>query len=90
MTDPQINQVTFLKVAHHGSGADTNTQLFYERIAPQLAVISCGKDNSYGHPHAEVLERLENCNIPVYRTDRNHQITIENRNHKIMVKVLHF
>lgn len=90
VTDAQINQVSFLKVAHHGSGADTNTQLFYERIAPQLAVISCGKDNSYGHPHAEVLERLENCNIPVYRTDRNHQITIENRNHKIMVKVLHF
>ena len=36
---------------------------------PQLAVISCGKDNSYGHPHRETLERLRAASVQVLRTD---------------------
>ena len=48
-----------LKVAHHGSKNSTSNE-FLERLSPQLAIISCGKNNRYGHPHEETLKRLEN------------------------------
>ena len=86
----QIDEVTFIKVAHHGSGKNANSEMFFEQVKPQLAVISCGKKNLYGHPHEEVLQRLADCNISVYRTDLDHQITIESRNQKIYVKALNF
>lgn len=58
-----------LKCGHHGS-ATASSQEFLEATDPTWAVISCGEDNSYGHPHAEVLERLENDDVQTYRTDR--------------------
>ncbi len=57
-----------LKVAHHGSYTSTGYHFLYEAM-PQLAVISCGKNNSYGHPHDEVLSRLHDADVTVYRTD---------------------
>lgn len=56
-----------LKVAHHGSGSSTK-DAFLEIIMPQIAVISCGKNNSYGHPHKEVVDRLKNKNCSIYTT----------------------
>lgn len=56
-----------LKVAHHGSGSSTR-DAFLEIIMPQIAVISCGKNNSYGHPHKEVVDRLKNKNCSIYTT----------------------
>lgn len=53
-----IGSVSLLKVAHHGSKNSTPETLL-EQAAPALAVISCGRDNRYGHPHQEVLERLD-------------------------------
>ncbi len=53
-----IEDITLLKVAHHGSKYSSSPELL-NIISPQLAIISCGKNNSYGHPHAETLERLE-------------------------------
>lgn len=47
-----------LKVGHHGSDTSSTTA-FLERLHPDIALISCGKHNSYGHPHKETLERLE-------------------------------
>ena len=47
-----------LKVGHHGSRTST-TQVFLERVGPRSAVISAGRENRFGHPHAEVVERLE-------------------------------
>lgn len=47
-----------LKVAHHGS-KNSSKETFLDCVKPKQAVISCGKDNSYGHPHREVMERLE-------------------------------
>ena len=38
-------------------------------MSPSLALIACGKDNDYGHPHKETLEKLEKYNIPYERTD---------------------
>ena len=47
-----------LKVGHHGSRTSTS-EVFLSAVAPGLAIISAGKDNTYGHPHKEVVERLE-------------------------------
>lgn len=57
-----------LKAGHHGSSSST-CDAFLAAVDPQLAVISCGKDNSYGHPHRETLERLRAASVQVLRTD---------------------
>lgn len=56
----QESQITWevLKVAHHGS-KNSSKEAFLDCVSPKQAVISCGKNNSYGHPHREVIERLE-------------------------------
>ena len=65
---------TVLKVGHHGSDTST-TYPFLREIMPQYAVISCGKDNSYGHPHENTLSRLRDADMTVYRTDMQGTIT---------------
>lgn len=57
-----------LKVGHHGSSTSTNLA-FLKLVTPELAVISCGEDNKYGHPHGESVSRLKEENVPIYRTD---------------------
>lgn len=64
-----------LKVSHHGSKYATSAE-FIEDISPQKAIISVGK-NKYGHPAEEVIHRLENANIEVFRTDISGDIEIE-------------
>ncbi|MBT2754660.1 DNA internalization-related competence protein ComEC/Rec2 [Mesobacillus foraminis] len=59
-----------LKLGHHGSKT-SSSELFLDRIAPKTAIISAGLENRYNHPHAEVLSRLENRKIRVYRTDQH-------------------
>lgn len=56
-----------LKVAHHGSKNSTS-QEFLDAAEPGAAVISCGQNNLYGHPHQELLQRLEKMEIPVFST----------------------
>jgi len=60
-------RVDILKVAHHGSGYSTSTE-FLAAASPATAIISCGRNNSYGHPHAETLQRLEDTRVPWYGT----------------------
>ncbi len=57
-----------LKVAHHGSSTGSS-EAFLSAITPDYAVISCGRSNDYGHPHAETLDRLEEAGAQIYRTD---------------------
>ncbi len=57
-----------LKVGHHGSSTSTGYRFLYE-VDPRYAVISVGTDNSYGHPHEEVLSRLNDATVTTYRTD---------------------
>ena len=59
---------TVFKVGHHGSRSST-TYPFLREIMPEYAVISVGKDNAYGHPAEEVLSRLGDADVKVYRTD---------------------
>lgn len=56
------------KAAHHGSRT-ANTEDFLKAVDPQYVVISCGEGNTYGHPHAEVLNRLREMEIQIFRTD---------------------
>ncbi len=62
-----------LKIPHHGSKSSTGYS-FLKAIRPKISVISVGENNRYGHPHQEVLERLNN--TAIYRTDRNGDIKI--------------
>ena len=66
---------TVLKAGHHGSKTST-TQTLLKKISPSVTVISCGKNNDYGHPHAEVLKMLKSANSSVYRTDRDQTVIV--------------
>ncbi|MCR4740023.1 MAG: DNA internalization-related competence protein ComEC/Rec2 [Lachnospiraceae bacterium] len=68
--------VTYLKCAHHGSKTASSAD-FIKRISPEVTMISCGIDNSYGHPHKETLETLYGIGTRVYRTDKTGEITFE-------------
>ena len=65
-----------LKCSHHGSNTAT-TEAFLRAVDPTWAIISCGEGNRYGHPHAEVIARLENDDVQIYRTDRLGTITVK-------------
>lgn len=67
---------TLLKVAHHGSKNSTGED-FLEQTAPALAIISCGKNNSYGHPHKETLERLMEADCQIFTTPEYGAITVK-------------
>lgn len=68
-------QADVLKVGHHGSSYST-TSAFLKSVSPKYAVISVGKGNSYGHPSAETINRLNASNIQIYRTDEAGTIII--------------
>ncbi len=73
--------VDVLKVAHHGSKHSTS-QAFLKEISPEVALISAGKFNLYGHPSTETIERLKEEKVHVFRTDLNGAITYKfNHNH---------
>ncbi len=71
-------RVKFLKVGHHGSKYATSED-FVTRAKPEVAIISCGEWNRYGHPSQIVLDRLKNSNVKVYRTDLQGEISITTR-----------
>ena len=77
---------TILKVAHHGSKT-SSTKEFIEAVKPKIALIGVGENNKFGHPNNEVIERLENLKVKIYRTDQTGEITvIVNYKGKIKVK----
>jgi len=55
----------------------TTDEEFLELTKPELALISCGEGNKYGHPHKETLERLKSIGAAIYRTDEEGCITVE-------------
>ncbi|SDM87194.1 competence protein ComEC [Paenibacillus sp. yr247] len=76
------HKVDVLKIAHHGSKTSTTTG-WLDYWKPSLAVISVGAMNSYGHPAPDVLNRLEENKIQVFRTDQMGEVQIEVRNGKL-------
>lgn len=70
-----IGPIEVLKVAHHG-GDHSSTASFLDALEPQVALISVGASNRYGHPGEETLERLGDRGVPVYRTDLSGHIRV--------------
>lgn len=60
--------VDVLKVGHHGSSTSSSYRFVYE-TDPEYAIISCGEDNSYGHPHREIVRLYNDAGVPMFRTD---------------------
>lgn len=73
------------KLAHHGSST-SNTEDFLEAINPSYGIISCGQDNSYGHPHREIMAQLKARNILVFRTDLHGTIVINSDGKDISIE----
>lgn len=70
-----------LKVGHHGSKYASSDR-FLKRVKPEIAIVSCGAWNRYGHPAQSVLDRLQAANVKLYRTDLQGEITIATRGAK--------
>ncbi|MBQ3408417.1 MAG: MBL fold metallo-hydrolase [Clostridia bacterium] len=69
------NEIDILKVGHHGSKT-SSSKSFLDQTKPKIALISCGKDNSYGHPHDAAVKRLTNIGAKIYRTDEDETIMV--------------
>jgi competence protein ComEC len=78
MTKELNLQTKVLKVAHHGSKYASSGD-FLNRVKPEIAIVSCGTWNRYGHPNQGVLDRLRAANVKLYRTDLQGEITITTR-----------
>ena len=72
----ELGKTTILKAAHHGSEY-TMCEEVVEKIQPAFTWISCGKDNSYGHPHQALLDRMRQFNSQIYVTMNQGAITVE-------------
>ena len=75
LSENELQPADVLKVGHHGSHT-SSTQAFLDAVRPVFAIVSVGQDNSYGHPHADVIERLLDHNAVVYRTDLDGLVSI--------------
>ena len=74
-----------LKLGHHGS-SDATGEAFFRAVDPQFAVISCGKNNDYGHPHREILNLLEEAEVDFRRTDVSGTVTVCGDGKNIYIK----
>jgi len=83
-----ILRCDILKVAHHGSRS-SSSEVFLDAVSPAIAVIQAGRNNIYGHPHSQTLDRLEERGIAVYRTDINGAVGMDIRKNKVKVDVMH-
>jgi competence protein ComEC len=70
-----LTDCSVLKAGHHGSKTSSSLP-WLEALSPELTLISCGQDNSYGHPHEEALERLRQVESAAARTDEQGALTI--------------
>jgi len=81
---PLITDYDVLKVAHHGSKYSTYEE-FLQVVQPEFSLISCGKDNFYGHPHKELLERLQQIDSDVTITYESGAIFIKTDGNKMEI-----
>lgn len=85
MRDNNLLDIDVLQVAHHGSQYTTSEE-FLEIIKPEISLISCGENNSYKHPHEELLKRLEKTGSKIFVTIKTGQIDIKVSDNKYIVK----
>lgn len=74
-----------LKMGHHGSSTSTS-EAFLAAVNPEYAIMSLGADNTYGHPHQEIIALLEDAGIPFYRTDMNGTVLVRMDGETCMVE----
>ena len=85
LVEQNVGEVDLLKVAHHGSRYSTGEE-FLAMLRPDIAVISCGEDNSYGHPHEELLRRLEATGARRYQTSESGAVSVMVRRGEVKVR----
>lgn len=76
--------VDVLKMGHHGSST-SSSKAFFDKVSPELCLISCGEDNKYGHPHRETLALLKKTGVPYKRTDLNGTVIVGTDGSKISI-----
>ncbi len=76
-----LPDIELLVAGHHGSKYSTCTELL-EATRPETAIISVGRNNSYGHPADETMNRLQEVGVTIYRTDLSGTVSIHNKNRK--------
>ena len=81
----EIGHDDVLKVAHHGSHT-SSTGEFLAAVHPAFAIISAGLDNSYGHPHRDVVQRLEDTGAAILRTDQDGQVSVRSDGRRLYVE----
>ena len=82
MSSYDLDDVDFLKVAHHGSSSSSCDE-FIKETSPKIAAISCGYKNNYGHPHQSTLDNLNKYNVNTFRTDINGDLVFYSDGYKI-------
>ena len=78
-----LPEMDILKVGHHGSKTSSSKN-FVDAIKPKYSLISCGKDNKFGHPNSSVLDTLKDSNV--YRTDKDGSVTFKIKNKKLEIE----
>ena len=81
----RVAHADVFKVAHHGSKTST-TVPFLDAVHPAFAIISAGFENLYGHPHRDIIERLNERKIGILRTDQMGLVTIRTDGHRLVVE----
>ena len=84
LTERLTQTYDVLKVAHHGSRNSTSEE-FLAAAGPSVALISAGRDNRYGHPHEETLERLTGAGGAVFETARGGAVTVRTDGRRMTV-----
>lgn len=80
-----LPKIDVLKVAHHGSGGSSSEELL-RAIQPKIALISCGLNNDYGHPHNRVTGTLGDLGSQIYRTDRQGNLVVTAQDGELSVQ----
>jgi competence protein ComEC len=88
LADGELHPVTLLKVGHHGSKTSSSEE-FLSQVSPKFALISDGYKNQFHHPNAEVLERLAQHHVIVFRTDQRGLITFRTDGDKVELEPFH-
>jgi competence protein ComEC len=88
LADGELHAVTLLKVGHHGSKTSSSEQ-FLSQVTPQFAFISDGYMNQFHHPSPEVLQRLAQHHVIVFRTDQRGLITFRTDGDKVELEPFH-
>lgn len=83
--EKQLLDSDVLKLGHHGSRGSSSV-LFLENVSPSVAIVSAGKNNKYGHPNSEVLDKLKDMNIPLLSTIDRGSIIFKTDGEKLILK----